>query len=272
MDTAYNQFAGLINHYYNPYAYNPNDSPASANTRNYVRGMTLDTTGNLVIGGRLYPGRGGTTRDGVDVHNKLARLITRSNTGPETGGIGNCPGNFTFTLNPYTVDDTANKLYVTLNRVNGSLGPATVTLGTNTLAPGPGAATQADFGLAAAFAEYHDIWDIWGITPSGSYGWRKSDGYYSYNYAIQPPYSDGGASSLGLVIHNNTQALQNLFASLSVLNLSDAGLLILGGQTVPLGPALGQYSANLEIINDNFPAGIFGFTATNYTVVNTAAP
>ncbi|MGA2749443.1 MAG: Calx-beta domain-containing protein [Verrucomicrobiota bacterium] len=268
LDTAYNQFAGVINHYYNTYAYNPNDAPSSANTRNIVKAMAVDGTGNVIIGGNFIRIGGGTARDDVHSHKDLARLIGAPSTGPETGGAGNCPGNITMTLNPYTQDDTANKLYVTLDRVNGSLGPATVTLGTNTFTPGPGSATQADFGLATPVSEFHDVWDYWNVTP-GFYGWRVSDGYYGFNYSIQPALSDNGSSALWLAIHNDTQALQNLFASLSLLNLNENGLLSLGGQTIPTCPALGQYSANLEIINDNFPAGIFGFSATNYTVVDT---
>src|SRR5208283_1947128 len=51
MDTAYNQYAGLINHYYNTWAVNPNDAPAENNQRNYINAMALDSTGNLLIGG-----------------------------------------------------------------------------------------------------------------------------------------------------------------------------------------------------------------------------
>src|SRR5208337_256495 len=122
---------------------------------------------------------GGFTRDDVRIRLNMARVITASNTGPEPqGGTGNCPGNITLTLNPYTVDDTAGKLYVGLDRTNGSLGPAAVTLGTNTI---QGGATQADFGLATPSAEYIDIWQLWSVIIGGGgleYGWRQSDGYW----------------------------------------------------------------------------------------------
>ena len=95
----------------------------------------------------------------------MTRLIGTPTPGPQTsgGGIGNCPGNITLTQNPYTVDDTAGKLFVTLNRTNGSLGPAQLTLGTNLLAPGSGSATAADLGLILpSMPLYNDIYDVWG--------------------------------------------------------------------------------------------------------------
>ena len=105
----------------------------------------------------------------------------------------------------------------------------------------------------------------------GYYGWRWSDGFFGFNYQIQPgAFSDNGTSALDLTIHNDTKALQNLTAGLALLNETSFGLLHLGGQTIPTGIALGQFGANLEIINDNYPAGTLGFSATNYTVVNTA--
>jgi len=225
---------------------------------------------NIVVGGSFTRVGGGSTRDAVHFQQNLTRLIAAPTPGPEVGGIGNCPGNIGLTLNTYSVGDTANKLYVTLDRQNGSLGPAAVTLGTNTFAPGPGSATDADFGLSTAAAEYHDVWDFWLIQPYGTYGWRESDGYYGFNYSTQPPFSDNGDAGLGLVIHNDPSAGKDLNASLSLLNLTSFGLLTLGGQTIPTGPALGLPNAGLEIINNNFPAGTLGFSATNYTVVNTA--
>ena len=39
---------------------------------------------------------------------------------------------------------------------------------------------------------------------------------------------------------------------------------------IPTYPALGTPSAPLEIINNNFPVGFVGFSATNYTTLNTS--
>jgi uncharacterized repeat protein (TIGR01451 family)/uncharacterized delta-60 repeat protein len=270
LDTAYNQFAGFINHYYNVAAVNNNDTPAQYNSINIVSAIGYDSSGNVVVGGSFTRVGGGSTRDQIHFQQNLTRLVVAPTPGPEPGGIGNNPGNIGLTQNSYSVGDTANKLFLTLDRQNGSLGPAALTLGTNTFPPGPGSATNQDFGISQAVSEYHDIWDFWGVVPSGSYGWRKSDGYYAFNYQPAPTtLGDNGAAGLGLLIHNNLNATQDLEASLSLLNLNSVGLLTLGGQTIPTGPALGLPAANLDIVNNNIHGGTFGFSATNYTVVNT---
>ena len=271
LDTAYNQFAGFINHYYNVAAVNTNDTPAQFNSVNVVAAMGYDSSGNIVVGGSFTRVGGGSTRDEIHFQQNLTRLVLAPTPGPEPGGVGNNPGNIGLTVNNYSVGDTANKLFLTLDRQNGSLGPAILTLGTNTFPPGPGSATDKDFGITKATAEYHDVWDFWGVIPSGIYGWRKSDGYYGFNYQTGPPnFGDNVTAGLDLIIHNDPSAGQDLNASLSLLNLNSVGLLTLGGQTIPTGPALGLPAAGLDIVNNNINGGTLGFSATNYTVVNTA--
>jgi uncharacterized repeat protein (TIGR01451 family)/uncharacterized delta-60 repeat protein len=261
MDTGYNQFAGLV-------VPDFNDPLSIAYT------MALQSDGNIMIGGSFTNVGGGSARD--DVHTKLnvARLIGTSTVGPQTGGggIGNCPGNITFTQNPYTVDDTAPGLYVTIARENGSLGPAQVTLGTNLYSPGPGSATPADFGLKLPdIALFDEIYNHWWVQAYGSYGWRQADGFYGDNINIQPPIGgDKGYSALNLVIHNNKSALQNLTAGLTELNVNALDLFQLGGVSIPLYPALGTPNATLEIINDNFPPGFVGFSQTNFIAIDTS--
>lgn len=275
MDTAYNQYAGLINSYYNQ----------SVEPVHAAYALAVQPDGNIVVGGSFTNIGGGSARDAINSQINVTRLIGASTAGPMTGGggIGNCPGNITLTQNPYTVNDTAGKFFVTLDRVNGSLGPAQVTLGTNTYAPGSGSATAADFGLILpSMPLYNDIYPFWDILPYGNYGWRESDGYYGNNTATQPSFSDQGDSALNMNIYDDTSAQQNLLASLSLLDVTELNItnnggtpvsaspLILGGVVVPTYPALGLPSANLEIINNNFPVGYVGFSATNYTAINTS--
>jgi len=260
MDTAYNQYAGLINKAYN--------DPV-----NIANALALQPDGNILVGGSFTSIGGGSARTSIHSQINITRLIGAPTPGPQTsgGGIGNCPGNLTLTQNPYTVDDTGNKLFVTLERTNGSLGPAQLTLGTNLLSPGPGAATAADFGLVLpATALYNEIYNIWNILPYGSYGWKESDGYYGYNNNIQPTSDINNSSYLNLTIYNDTTAQQNLFADLTELNVNSQGLLVLGGVPIPLYPALGLPGAALEIVNNNFPPGEVGFSATNYTAIDTS--
>jgi uncharacterized repeat protein (TIGR01451 family)/uncharacterized delta-60 repeat protein len=266
MDTAYNQYAGLINKAY-------------SDPVNIAYALALQPDGNILVGGSFTNVGGGAKRDSIHNQINITRLIGAPTAGPQTsgGGIGNCPGNITLTQNPYSVVDTAGKLFVTLERTNGSLGPAQVTLGTNLLAPGPGAATAADLGLILpSMPLYNDIYNVYGnILPFGVYGWRVSDGFYGYNNNVQP-LSDLGASTLNLNIYDDTAAQQNLSAVLSLLNVNDLNInnpsdaLVLGGVLIPLYPAVGLPSATLDILNNNLSPGFVGFSATNYTAVDTS--
>jgi uncharacterized delta-60 repeat protein/uncharacterized repeat protein (TIGR01451 family) len=269
MDTAYNQFAGLINHYYNTNAYNVADFPSSYNYRNQVLAMGLQPDNNIVIGGNFWRVGGGFGRADVHTHQNVARIIGPATPGPEEGGIGNCPGNLGMTQSPYTVDDTGSYLFVTLDRQNGSLGPATLTLATNTLPPSSSSATSADFGLKTAVSLYDTVWDITDVGPA-AYGWRKSDGEYGFNNNIQT-LGDAGRSALYLTINNDPPASPIIYADMNLLNLNAKNLLSLGGVQIPLGPALGQYTSQLDIINDNHPAGTIGFSATNYNVLESGS-
>ena len=187
--------------------------------------------------------------------------------------------------NTYTVDDIAPTLYVSIDRVNGSLGSASLILGTNTLPPGPGAATSADFGLETAVATYDSIYgpldalvrpfnapltvQPQSATLNAGYGWKASDSFWGFNYNPLPTtYANYDNLGLVLAIQNDPAALQNLFANLSMLNLNSS--LTLGGVPIPTLPALGLPAAKLEIINDNFPPGVFGFSVSNFTTVNTS--
>ncbi len=277
MDTAYNQFAGFINHYYNTNAYNPNDYPSS-NQRNQVYAMGLQADGNIVAGGNFLRVGGGYTRKQVHNRSYVARIIGNATPGPTVQstpsnevanvGIGNCPGNIGMTQNPYAVVDTGSYLYVTIDRTNGSLGPLEVTLGTNALPNSSSSATSADYGLKQPVSLYDIVWDLT-QAPYDAYGWRKGDGEYGYNNNIQTV-GDGGKAALELAIHNDPSAAPIISAGLNFLALTGNNLLALGGVPIPLAPALGQYSATLNIINGNFPAGIIGFSTNNYTVLESA--
>lgn len=278
MDTSYNQFAGLINTYYSE----DTDPVHSAFA------MAVQPDGNIIVGGSFTNVGGGSARNAIATQINVTRIIGASTPGPQTGGggAGNCPGNITFTQDPYTVNDTSGKLYLTLDRVNGSLGPAQVTIGTNTLAPGPGSATANDFGLILPEATplYNVVYNHWFENPAGTYGWKLSDGYFSYNILPSTgapdallPTTDLGDSTVNLNIFDDLSTDQNLTADLSLLNVtelnivsSDAAPLMLGGVVVPTYPALGLPGSPLEIINTHFPVGNIGFSTTNYTVVNTS--
>ncbi len=270
MDTAYNQFAGVINHYYNTNAYDRSQFPSPLNSRNQVLAMGLQPDNNVVIGGSFTRVGGGFSRTDSRVRLNLARVIGPATPGPEQGGLGNCPGNLGMTQNPYSADDTGLELFVTLMRTNGSLGPVETSLAPSYLPPSSSSATPADFGLLSTglgygISLYDDVWSLPGEVAFSAYGWRVSDGEYGLNANPQPTFDQNAWLFLG--INNDPPAAPILYANLNLLNLNANNLMSLGGVSIPLGPALGQYTAGLDIVNANYSSGTIGFSATNYNVL-----
>ena len=282
MDTAYNQFAGLINHYHNPDAVNPLLYPAT-NTRNYVYALAMEkfntnvvttvtlttnnnvvttnrttsttvTGGNVIIGGSFYylgSGGDGTlsttdTRDFTHPRSNVARLI---------GGATPGPGNMQFAQTSYTVNkpplgtNNVNNFNVELVRANGNLGIASADFSTNTAAPGPGIAVpNVDFSLNTAYGVV-----TWGTLWSAP-GWKYSDGSSGANYnSVVSIFNDGLITG-------------NLNLNLALSNPSSTNF-DLGGEYIPLGTALGaQTTASMTIIDINTPHGVLGFALPTYSV------
>jgi len=270
MDTAYDQFAGLINHYYSTNAVNLSDAPAYSNERNICYAMALQNDGNVLIGGSFLRVGGGYARDDVRYRWNYARLVGTATTGPQSGtlgatGLGNYPGNITLTQTNYSADARTGELFVSISRTNGSLGPALLTLGTNTLPPGSGAATASDFSLLLGVGDYPVVQpNLPAPIADTQYGWRLSDGEYGPNSGTLPVTLNSAELVVGLTANPTT--FQNLFAGVSLLDVNGYNQLTLGGTPIPFEPALGLPTAQLDIVNDNFHAGVFGFSATNYPI------
>ena len=77
MDTAYNQFAGLVNLYFDPL--DPFIDP-----RGVILATARQPDGNIIIAGQFEGVGGGYTRDDVRYRRNIARII-----GGETPGPGN---------------------------------------------------------------------------------------------------------------------------------------------------------------------------------------
>ena len=114
MDTAYNQFAGLIN----PFSFQP---------PNFVNAIAVQPDGNVMIGGS-FTNLGGNayyspyTRADKQVRFNVARLI---GTWGSTGNAPNPtqgPGNMEFNSPNYFADENINRLYITMRRSFGNLG------------------------------------------------------------------------------------------------------------------------------------------------------
>jgi len=273
MDTAYNQFAGVINHYHNPDVVNTNDYP-QGNHRNSIDTIAVEAGGNVIVGGNfLQVGGGsyghsgsidsvvGTGVNGIiangrmDVHprSNVARLVGYSTPGP--GNLEFC--NFNIPPNTYTVDKDAGTLFLTMIRTNGSLGSIAASLISPPGAVGqPGiatAGTNGNFTIGNTEPEWATMW---------SSSWMKSDGYEGQNNYGYP----GNEADETFQIFNNTNITGNLNANLA-LTAPNPNLFFLGGEEIPLGAALGaSHASPLTIIDDNFPPGTFGFSSPTYTV------
>ena len=273
MDTAYNQFAGLINHYHNPDAVNIADYP-QGNHRNSVMAIALEPgTGNVMIGGNFLRAGGGSylhadanppkVSDGVypedqaDVHGIIANgrmdIHPRSNVARLVGGSTVGPGNIGFNYNSYTVDKDGGTLDVQLVRTNGNLGSASVVF----YSP-PGVVGQQ--GVAIENTDYFigNFQPTWTINAAA---WMLSTG----NQGLSASLGFGGAADQILTIVNHTNLSGNLNANMALTQPSST--FRLGGEYIPLGVALGgNMKSPLTIIDDNFPAGTFSFSSPNYTV------
>ncbi len=250
MDTAYNQFAGLVNHYFDNNVLNTALYP-QGNQRNYVYAIALEAGGNVLVGGGFLRIGGGTTRDDILPRSNVARLIGNGTPGP---------GNIQLSYSSYSADENAGPTYISLVRTNGNLGIISATFTTNTADPGPGVAVpELSFSLAAAYRN-----PTWGTAWNTA--WMYDFGLYGPNYATTPLTST--AADVKVNIINNTNITGNLTANVVVTKPNGTDVFFLGGENIPLGAALGsQSSAPLTIIDDNVRSGVLGFSSIAYTVV-----
>jgi len=290
MDTAYNQFAGIVNHYYNPDAVNTNDFPMG-NHRNAVNTIAVEPgTTNVIIGGSFLVVGGGSsdhsawrstindpvTGDGVaadgrqDVHprSNVARLIGGGTPGP--GNIEFC--NFNIAPSTYTVGKADSSLYLSLTRTNGNLGIAGAIL-----AAPPGPAGQP--GIATAGTDYtftnsNPTWPTaWPDNNiPGDLGWMYGDGLSGPNYLIAAGNSKPGVGpGVVMAILNNGNITGNLNANLTLAQPTPF-MFYLGGELIPLGASVGvQQTATMTIVDPNFKAGTFSFSSSTYTVNESAS-
>ena len=229
MDTAYNQFAGLIR----TYSY---DAPR------YVNSIALQADGNLMIGGS-FTNLGGNFSGSHSLRNNYTQFtradkITRYNVARLIGGYTPGPGNMEFdpAAFPFTIDENAGVFYATMRRVDGRLGTSQV-IGTNSdvTANSPGDFTNE--GLAQTWPEFAYVAPI-------------SIGFVGLNYFAIPITED---------------VLQEGDETLSVGAVIPDGSITLGGEFIPLGAARGHLDVSTVTIADNdFSHGEFNFNVTAY--------
>lgn len=255
MDTAYNQFAGLVNHYSNPSAVNLGLYP-SGNYPNFVYSIGVEPgTTNVLVGGGFLVVGGGSTRTATHPRSNIARLI---------GGATPGPGNIQFAYGSYSVDKSAGTLFVSMVRTNGSLGPASASFSTNMAAPGPGIASAKDFSITQP-GYFSPLWPTL-YSQNINWSYTISPAFYGPNYLPIPQNLQVVTSAyVYLQINNNSNISGNVNANLALSNPN--GNLMLGGEQIGMSPALGpQVAAPLTIIDDNIRPGTFGFSVPQFTV------
>jgi uncharacterized delta-60 repeat protein/uncharacterized repeat protein (TIGR01451 family) len=258
MDTAYNQFAGFINAYFNLAIAPPNP----------IYTMAVQPDGNIVVGGSFSRIGGGFARDDVRQRNNLARLVGNSTPGP---------GTINLAYSSYSADATTPQFFITLSRDNGTLGPAAATLQALPLPPGPGSATYGtDYVFTASTP-------TWGVSWPGT--WMLSDGlsgpnndevdiqsptpqhYYGYNNVLINVISNSNPDvSLNLAL-TQPKTMDTFFLG-GVSSASAQGVVNLPtveGENIPLGVALGRSLAPLTILHNNQHPGVIGFSSAVFT-------
>jgi uncharacterized delta-60 repeat protein len=230
MDTAYNQFAGLVNKFYY-------ESP------NYVNAVAVQADGNVMIGGSFRTVGGNwpaeVRNNDISVFKPFELAWTRqqkrqrSNVARLVGGQTPGPGNVEFVSADNPTDESSGNLAVALRRRDGQLGAAS--------------AEGVTLDNLAVNDQDYDF-------TQGSIFWRS-------------PYYVGTPSSIGDNREEffNIRILDDFFIEGDEtfrLQLSQPiGSVTLGGEVIQLGAALGQSRASATIVDDDFNHGVFAFSA-----------
>jgi len=255
MDTAYNQFAGLIKTF-------------SFEENHYVRSIALQADGNLMIGGSFTKIGGNhatwinlygftnplpvlnydyypvwTRQDKVTRMN-VARIIGTWGGTTDTNGVftpnpPQGPGNIQFITDTYYIDENQPVVSVTLMR-DGVPG-ARYFLGTGSALVTPLdrlAVSGQDYSAVAEFMSFQE----W-------FGWMVSDGYPGpiyYQVNILDDELFEGNETLDLLLSN------------------PEGSVILGGEYIPLGTAIGNNLSTLVIVDNEKRPGVIAFSSLTY--------
>lgn len=284
MDTAFNQFAGL------PNPLNPDHIQSQENfiqTIAHFRStnvtfltnvvitndvtnivITIDQVKNdqLYVGGRFRKIGGGTARDGLRNRNYFSRIVTGEAAGP---------GNIEFGKRTYSVDEDAGRFYVTLVRTNGSLGEANANFQTLDPAPGPGAANAPiDYMTTNRTPVWPTSWDIERERSAGTFGPnfepistnRSRADFNQYSTTNPPPLRRWRVSAPDIWLTITEDEIIEGDETFD-LRLSNPGnSLVLGGESIPVGTALGFSSAKVIVVDNDFDFGSLGFETTEYHV------
>jgi uncharacterized delta-60 repeat protein/uncharacterized repeat protein (TIGR01451 family) len=294
MDTAYNQFAGVITPLSreNPLT-QPNFISALAPYRQtnvtttvvtniattgetnfiYVNNFTFE---DYVYVGGLFKRMGG----GYDRNSELSRY----NFARVIGGVTPGPGNIDFAAKNYTIDENGGRLFITMMRTNGSLAGVSATVSTFDPPAGPG------IGLSGRdyYATNRNV--AWTSTYGQNCGDARqvssarmgpNNHTVDTNQALcdfDPHLDDANSDGFAPARFSNPDS-DDFFVTMidngiidgdRVLNLklsNQTSTLTLGGIPIPVGFALGKVDSTITIVDNDMIPGTLGFSAKNFSII-----
>jgi len=245
MDTAYNQFAGVV-------------TRLSTEPKNFITTMALQANGNIIVGGSFLRIGGGFLRDDIHPRSNVARVI---------GGNCDGPGNIEFTKSNYTIDENAGNLFVTVTRTNGSLGAGFTIFNTSDRPAGPG---QAVAGTDYRNTSAKPTWPS--IKGNNATPRRITEALMGPNNNSFAGFPNAGVlkpsvtEDLNIAIFDNSTVEGDRVLDMNLGLTSEVQITTLGGESIPFGVALGADQASLTIVDNDFNRGVLGFANTEYSV------
>ncbi|MBC8001738.1 MAG: hypothetical protein H7X97_04035, partial [Opitutaceae bacterium] len=245
MDTAYNQFAGLVK----TYSFDP---------PRFVNAIGLQSDGNVMLGGAFTNLGGNFSYNNPSfflekLHAPFTRAdkVTRFNVARLVGGYTDGPGNIEFDVAslPFSIDENAGFFAAPLRRVDGRLGSA---FASSTIT-----ANTAEIPGDTSGSAFDPSW------PEAYFVAPRSVGFTGFNYFQVPIYDDPlreGDETFELSTANVRGSInlgQDFFSS----------SFLLGGEFIPLGVARGYLdTAKVTIADNDFDRGEFNFALNDFTI------
>ncbi|HUS37390.1 MAG TPA: Calx-beta domain-containing protein [Verrucomicrobiae bacterium] len=276
MDTAYNQFAGLPN----DYTWKPQNSVnALANLRltaTYTATMTFTnqdstitnidrvftrTEDQIFIGGSFKQIGGGLTRDDILPRNNFARVWGGSTPGPGTAG---------FLFDQYTVDEDSGLVFIVANRDKGELGNVIGGMTTSDLPQGPGAATELqDYFRTQTAIQWPSARFVNNFSRQVTEALRGPTSEERFVADTEPGHGFPGTNDVARTtwpayVFINEDNAQEGDEQIDMNFVVDPTIVLLGGEPIPMWPALGRSRARLNIIDNDFNPGVIGFSGLQY--------
>lgn len=290
MDTAYNQFAGIVNNYYSndPFYDNGADQPngvLSIAVEPVQPPLDESQTNDIIIGGSFYQvgGDGGLPEaQFTQTFNREAPPHPRSNVARLIGGSTPGPGNVTFTDSSYSANNGSGAKFIQVARENGRLGTASIFFQPIQEGTGPGYAAQGvDYSFNPTLYSDPAFGVSWGTTGPGT--WMLEDGMIGVindSTAINGSFTEVENPVINII---SNAYVGSVSLNLQLASPRDQGVFFLGGnadlqasvtgfgnpataqgEDIPLGVALGSAAAPLTITHSSGSSGQFSFTQSYY--------